>query len=392
MKVNKEQMLQNRAYLKSLIRSQRDNIAAKEGEMEQVSKLYDQKIDAHNLANEKRLIDIHDRNKVQLLDAYENQEGKLNEIKKSLIDTQERIRRERENLNNQNQGQLENIKNNHQDKAIDLIDRSRAEMMDLNDNLNNRIKKSQFDTQQTITEIENQNRLNIDKATFESGLKASLGKSDQAKNLRDSETRFRQTLHQREGEHKNRLAQEHFKNQMEFKTRKRIQEDRHMALEKHYQELLVGEKQAFEHKYAAAVKQHQSVLQELNGKLKDQMQETVRSLAKEKMNIQVKKNDPFYNLTSLDSNIREDEKFYYLDIPTPEHEKDNYHVTTNNRSIKIRFSRSSEERLDDEKGNVQQSHRSEGLSKEFNVDKILDAKKIKTAYNDGVLTFKIGKA
>lgn len=392
MKVNNEQSRQNREYLRKLISSQRNAIAAKEGEIERLHQLYDKKVDGEKINNEKRLIDVQDRNKAQLIEASATQEDKLNELKKNLIDTQERLQKERENLEKQNQAQLDNINYEHQNQASDLFMRSRDEMMVLNDNLNDQIKNTQFDTQQTISAIEHKNRLNIDKAAFESGLKASLAQNDEAKNLRDSETRFKQTLHQREGEHKNRLAQEQFKNQMEFKTRKRIQEDHHTAMEKHYQELLVGEKRAFEQKYATAVKQHQSILKELDSKLNHQMQQAVKSHAKDKMNIEIKESDPFYTLETLESNIREDEKFYYLDIPAAEHEKDNYNVTTNKRNIKIRFSRSSEERLDGDNGTAQQSRRSESLTKEFNVDKILDGKKIKTAYNDGILTFKIGKA
>ncbi len=392
MKVEKEQLYQNRDHLRKLVNSQRNEIAAKEAEISKVREFYDAKVDNENLANEKRLIDIQDRNRAKLVEASADQEGKLNEIKKNLLETQEHLQRQRDNLKVQNQTQIENINYDHSLKAKDLFQRSRTEMMDLNHNVNDQIKKTRFDTQQTISAIENKSRLEIDKAAFDSGLKASLAQNDQAKSAKDMETRYKLMLRQDEALHKNRMAEEQFKQQMEFKTRKRIQEDRHDAMEKHYQELLVGEKKAFEQKYASAVKQHQEVLKDLDQKLKTQMLDKVQANSEKKDFIEFKAQDPFYSLQTLESQVREDDKHYYLDIPTPEHEKDNYIVTTNKRTIKIRFSRSSEERFDGEMGNVQQSRRSESLTKEFQVDKILDDKKVKTAYNDGVLTFKLAKA
>ncbi len=392
MKVDKEQVYQNREHLRKLIRSQRNEIAAKEGEIQKVREYYDTKVQNENIANEKRLIDVQDRNKLQLVEASADQEGKLNEIKKNLIDTQEHLQRQRENLKSQNQAQIENINHDHSLKASDLFDRSRTEMMDLNNNVNDQIKKTKLDTEQAISAIEHKSRLEVDKASFESGMKASLAQNEQARSMSEMETRYKLKMRQEEALHKDRVAEEQFKNDIEFKNRKRIQSDRHDAMEKHYQEILIGEKKAFEQKYAAAVKQHQEVLKDLDKKLKTQMLDKVQANSEKKEFIEFKAEDPFYNLQTLESRVREDDKHYYLDIPTPEHEKDNYIVTAHKRKIKIRFSRSSEERYDGEMGDVQQSRRSESLTKEFNVEKILDDKKVKTAYNDGVLTFKLAKA
>ncbi len=392
MKLDKSQLQQNRQHLQKLVNSQRNQIAARETEIDNLRNFYDEKMDGEKLHNEKELLDVQDRSQAKLAQATSMQEEKLNNLKKNLEETQLKLSKERDNLTEEHQSKIENIHRDFDTKARNVFDRSHQEMQEVNFQVNNQVKKAKSDTELSVQKIQNQSRAEIDKAQYEASMKVSESQSGQARSMRDVENRYRLVMKENEDMHKNKVAEETFKNQMEFKTRQQIYQDKNTALEKHYQDLLVSEKKAFEQKYATAVEQHQGILKELENKLNKQMMDTLNQNSVEKESIAIKAEDPFYTLQTMDNQVREDDKFYYLDIPTAEHEKDNYVVTAHKRKIKIIFSRSSSERVDGDQGSVQASRRSESLTKEFKVDKILDSKKIETAFNDGILTYKIAKA
>lgn len=392
MKVDKSQFNENKRYLEKLVDSQRNEIASRQTEIENIKDYYNKKIDQSKLDNEVALLNVRDRNQAELIEASSHQEERLNELKKNLVQTQENLEKQKRNLSTEHDHQIENMNRDHALKTKDIFDRSRTQMQDINFEANSQIKKVRSDSEQSIQKIEHDTKMELNKASFDAGLKVSQAQNHQAKSMKDNEARFRQQLKKNEAEHKTRVAEETFKNQIEFSNRQRIFQDKNEALDKHHQDLLLSEKKAFETKYAKAVQDHQSILKELENKLNKEMMSAIKSNAEQKDFIEFKAHDPFYSLKTLESNMREDDSAYYLDIPTPEHERDNYVVTAHKRKIKISFSRRSEERIDGEKGSVHASRRSESLTKEFNVDKILDSKKVTTAYNDGILTFKIVKA
>jgi HSP20 family molecular chaperone IbpA len=117
----------------------------------------------------------------------------------------------------------------------------------------------------------------------------------------------------------------------------------------------------------------------------------VAANAKRHQATETRAQDSFYHLTSLEPQLREDEKYYYIDIKSPPHEKENYHLTAHDRKIKLSFNRRSQERFE-EGEEVQTSNKSEAITREFKVAEIVNDKKLTESYKNGILSYRLPKA
>lgn len=388
----KSQIQQNKGELKKLIRSQRDQITNRQQEIKNIEKIYDKKKENQRFQGEVELMDIQHRDLNRLQEASVGQEEKLEEIKKQVTNTQERLIKEEINLKKGHGEKVKNLNTNHSERAQDIFERSQDEIKNLSYDINKKVKNVHHNSDQTMEKIRQKSKLAIDKVAHENGLKVTQAQSGQANELKSAEERFQATIRQNEINHKNTMAKQQLVNQSDFLTRERIHKDRTNASEVHYGELLRGEKEAFESKYKVMIGEHQAVLDRLEGKLDERFNQTIADKASTFKSLETEQADSFYNLKTLEPTIREDESNYFVDILVSPHEKENYNLTADKRTVRISFNRRSEKRLDAPSGEVESSRKSETITKEFKVAQIVDDKDLKVAYKDGVLSYRLPKA
>ncbi len=388
----KAQAQQNRQDLKKLIRSQRGEIAARQQELKNIEKLYDKKKEDKRLQGEVELMDVADRNQARLIEASQGKEEKLAEMKSQILETQERLRSEEVALKKGHETKVKDLNTLHSEKARDIFDRSQEELKDLNYHTNKKIKEVSSSTEQELSKIRHKSKLAIDKAAYENDLKVTDAQNGQANALKRAEERFQAMARQQEFDHKNAIAEQRMKNHVEFKNRERINKDRTDAARKHYDNLIRSEKLAFEEKYKNLIAANQQVLKKLKTTLDGQVQQAVAEKSKELKATQTRQQDDFYHLVTLEPRLREDLNNYYIDIKTPPHEKENYNLTADKRTLRLTFSRRAEKRLDAPDGTVETSKQSQAITKEFKVAEIVDDKEVKVAYKDGVLSYRLPKA
>jgi HSP20 family molecular chaperone IbpA len=388
----KAQTQQNRQDLKKLIRSQRGEMAARQQELKNIEKLYDKKKEDKRLQGEVELLDVADRNQARLIEASQGKEEKLAEMKSHILETQERLRSEEVALKKSHEVKVKDLNTLHSEKARDIFDRSQDQLKDLNYNNNKKIKEVSSGTQQELSKIRHNSKLAIDKAAYENDLKVTSAQNGQSNMLKRAEERFQAAARQQEFNHKNAIAEQRMKNQIEFQNRERINKDRTVAAKKHYDELIRSEKLAFEEKYKNLIAVNQQVLKRLKENLDNQVQQTVAEKSKELKSTETRQQDDFYHLVTLEPTVREDLKNYYIDIKTPPHEKENFNLTADKRTIRLSFGRRAEKRLDAPDGSVETSKQSQAITKEFKVSEIVDDKLVKVAYKDGVLSYRLPKA
>lgn len=388
----KAQVNQNKDDLKKLIKSQRGEIVARQQELKNIEKIYDKKKDDKRLQGEVELMDVSERNRKRIEEASVGKEEKLENIKKQIEETRDRLQTEEFALKKAHKDHIRNLNAHHSVKARDIYDRSQDELKDLSYNINEQVKDVQSGTSQELSKIRHKSKLAIDKAAYDNDLKITAAQNGQASALKRSEERFQMAQRQKELDHKNALNELQLKNQNEFLTRERIHKDRASATAKHYDELIKSEKVAFEKKYKDLLAEHHAVLDRLKGKLDMQISDAIAAKAKKYQALDTRQQDDFYHLITVEPRLREDEKNYFIDIATPPHEKENYTLTADKRTIRLSFNRRAEKRLDAPDGTIHTSKQSQAITKEFKVAEIVDDKDVKVAYRDGVLSYRLPKA
>ncbi len=172
----------------------------------------------------------------------------------------------------------------------------------------------------------------------------------------------------------------------------RVNHDQLSFQETHQKDMLAQREKDFKVRYENMVKEHDTVLKSLSAKFEADVQRVTASTSTEKKVLGDKSTDPFYKVDKLNPKMTEDLKTVTIAVPVAEYEKENIHLSTQGRSVKITLSRKYTDTLNGEDGSTNRSTRSELFSKELNTTDLLSPKNITQHYSDGILTFKVNKA
>jgi len=186
-----------------------------------------------------------------------------------------------------------------------------------------------------------------------------------------------------------------------FNTNIRQQQDMSKVVNTHNQTLEVRDTQfrkglkeqdlMFEKKYGDNLKirnEDLKRLDELNGKVLTKM----KSDLKESLQTTVSRSDdPFYRFTELKPTLKEHEDSIQISLEIPDYDKTDIQLTFHDKEAILSFSR----RYDDsrkEAGLTNKLHKVESFTSRIMTNHHLDAKSVKSSYQDGVMTYTVKKA
>ena len=192
-------------------------------------------------------------------------------------------------------------------------------------------------------------------------------------------------------EHEKLLQDQDFKQLSERKNMEIIHNREVLAKDEQHKDLLLQEDQNFQKKYEAITKEHQSVLDRIKAKFGQQISTILNGQMKSKSSIEEKRDDAFYNITSLEPKLTNLKDSYQIAIEVPDYEKENVRLTAQGRDLSISLTRKFSDSVVAEDGSRNKSSRSETFTKNLSTDELLNSKKITQSYNEGVLTFDIAK-
>ncbi len=147
----------------------------------------------------------------------------------------------------------------------------------------------------------------------------------------------------------------------------------------------------FEKKYSenlgfrnAELKKLEDLNKKVESKIKGDLQQKIESKV-------VRSEDPFYRFTELNPTLKEFERHIEISVPIPAHSKSDVSLSLNNKEAVINFNR----RYDDSRkdgSSVNKLHKVESYTTRLTTNHHLDAKSVKSSYNDGIMTYSIQKA
>ncbi len=375
------------------LKNERDRvIQQKKVEIEKIKENYNQQSKDQRIIGAEKLDAIRDQNQMAILETLDHKEARLTDIKKSLEETQKQFSKQENFSKNQFDNNISAIRDNYQQQLEYVHEKAREELADTTDIVNELAQKIKYDNEDLIIEetakaktIANEMAVrndgfisNVDKQ-FKRQV-ASLEKENKVQ-VKGLEKDQRQEMSRLKSEHFQKLSQNNTFNQNELKAQKAFHED-----------TVKGRKDAFESKYATLQKEHQSLMGRLKAKIDEELNSLKTYYTKARETISNKAEDQFYNITKIEPQIKQDEKFYYFSIEVPKHEEPTVHINAQERNITVTQNRRFDQRVE-ENGDVFKSKRSESLIKEFKVPDILDGAKVTRNYDEenATLTYRIAK-
>lgn len=382
----------NATGLKGLVNRQRNLVAAKEREIENVRNYFDAKKEADRLTGQKELLEVRDANQQEILAALDHKTTRLEDMRTSLKKDFDRLESERAILAEQDalekEASIARMNDEQASIAEDTMQRSREIGQKAN---------------QEIAELQKENQFQLAQASINARNKYDAQVQAHDANLADRMREQRVQVATREIEHKqklNQLQSEFEKDSVNItrsnvadKTKKeqlylkelRTQEDQ-------YNYLLKEKQKQFEQKYANLESEHNTIIKRTEDRFKEQLVELSQKYSSIRDTAASRAEDPFYNLNRLNHTVENTPDAYLVHVEVPEHEADSVLLSGHKRSMKLTLNRRYSERLDGKEGYVDINKRSETFTQEFPVADIIDGKEISRKYEDGVLTFRVAKA
>lgn len=391
MKIDNNHIQQNKEHLNKLAKQQKGEIIAREQEIENIKSLYDQKIENEKVQGLRSLHEIMDRNKAQIIESLDGKQERLEKMKTDLVSTEQKLSEEKKLLTTNHQDKVRDIQGHYNDKYQALYLQGDQNARDINFKTNNSLKEIEDNSHMAMNKIQHDTKIKMDQASHDYNNKVLKAESGHSGQVRRMELEYAKAVAGKELEHQKNLKEINNQNESEKLERSRIQQDQVKANELHHQDTLTSKEKAFQDKYKAMTENHQMVIDGLKKRYDNEIAQLIKTKSTEFQAIDNKKADSFYQVEKLNPKIEETLDSYLIHIPTTEHEKDNFNVSANKRTVKLSMARRFENRLEDNQ-DVYKTHRSETFMKEFQVKDIVDKSKILSSYNNGVLTFKILKA
>lgn len=390
MKLNNE-VNQSKEYLAKLNSGLKDRITVKEREIESLNNLYAKKIDNQKEVNEDQYLATLDQHQQKLAAVAQDYETKLKDYQANLEKTKNKLGEEENNLKTSNQIALHNAKLNNEERFGDIyrsFEENQTQMQFngnnklrlLDDQTKNELSRIKTKSEYEVSKLEHAQNLDLSKRQNEFEIKTDGLLKDQNNQLRTQDDQFKENFKKQNIE-QTRLQDE--------KTR--IYSDRMAYMDKFHQNLMIQKDSDFKTKYQNIVKEHEEILANIQTKFNEEVRHLQNSTAKEKANITNKSDDDFYRIKTLTPRISDLGHEVLIELPTPEHEWENVHLSVQGRNIKMTVGRKYSDEATDDLGNRNKSSRSELFSREFTVNDLLNPKKLTQKYEDGIVKFKIAK-
>jgi HSP20 family molecular chaperone IbpA len=377
--------------LQKLNKQQKNFVAMKKVELENLKTMYDKKANDEMLIGEDKVVQRRKQADQNIIHTIETEKERLTHVKETLNGDTLRLEKEKKIL-----------KDNHQAEMQDLGERIRstreerfADAQNESDNLNEDVKNF-------TRQMSDQTNLELEQNRYEAKNHIDIASRRNDTVLRSSNDRFSKLISSTEiqnnkavsdllTKHEQRLKEDFTKHRTKEETQQNNHEKLVAEKDVYYSDRIKQKHEAFKRKYSAMQDSHTTLIGRIKKKFDSEIAYITGRHSEYKQNVLSKNEDQFYNVTKLKPIIEDKGDHYTISIDTNKFEKENYNLSVNDREVTLNFTRRFEEAVTDDKGS-DKSARSELFSKNLTTKSILDPASISQKYNEGILTYKVSKA
>lgn len=338
------------------------------------------------------IVEIQDQHQRQINAESEKKEKVLSEMRGHLQKTAEMTDKElkalkqndeRQKIDHQKKlsEQRQLIQDNHQLYLEELNDRFSTQSEKVNSNGKNRIDemKQEMHEQFANSEAFNQKRLNDQSNEFTTRFRQEGMNYKKLKDQQDNQfKKERLSTNTRQQVELGKLTTTHTKNIEERDTE--------------FRKGLKEQDKFFEDKYKINLDRHNADFKTLEDKNKKVVADLKASLTKEITQVAEKKDDSFFEFTTLKPRLKKFEDRVEISLEIPEYAKNDLQLSTNIKEAIVSLNRRYTDANRTSDGVINKVKKVESFTTRIPTDVVLDAKSVKSTYEDGVMTYVIKKA
>jgi HSP20 family molecular chaperone IbpA len=314
----------------------------------------------------------------------------LESIRANLKVSQQKMQEQLADLETSHKKNLANINSNFKEMSSEEGLEKTEDLKLLNSKYQNLIQQTHNDGKFNI----NQTKSNLDRKKmaldqhYERKLDDTKYKNEFA--LKQQNDQHSQTLSNQQVEHErnlNNLKSDFYKKSIEETQRFEQGKEKTTEIQT---KLIEQEQRAFENRYKALVDEQNKLIDKLNQKSQELINQQKSQFISTTQNIQNKSQDRFYQMRDIEPLISDKMTHLEVKIPVAEHEKDSVRLNVLKRKLKVTLDRKFEDKIETEASKISNT-KVESMTKEIAIDQLLDSKKIERNYVDGYLVYNIAK-
>jgi len=383
---------ENEDLYKRMNKSIEKKIESKEKEIQNLDALYDKKIAMARIEGEDQFIQSLDRNNQRMISESGVFEDKIKGYQDKLKKVQDTVAREELSLKTSEKQKLSELKTQLEENFQEQYSTTQMNQQEIADATQASVKEIATKSKAEKLLLEGNAQYEINALSSEFNNKAANNEKEFRSKL-DSDVRLHTAeINMQQEQLKKLMTLDAEKNKRLSSELNRVNKEQLNFQETHQKEMLSQRDKDFKVRYENMVKEHDTILKNLSAKFEEDARKITASTSTDKKILGGRSEDPFYRVDKLNPKVVEDLKTVTVSVPVAEYEKENVHLSTQGRSIKITLSRKYSDSLNAEDGSLNRSTRSELFSKELATTDLLSPKNITQSYEDGVLSFKINKA
>lgn len=342
--------------------------------------------------HEHEIVEIQDVNQRQVSQEATKKEKVLEDLKTNLHKTTELTDK-----------QLKELKTNADRERVEThkkltADRERINaehelyLEELNDRLNTQTRKVTVDGKNRVEEVKN---ALLDEARdteqFHQG-KIQTQTEAHTTRFNTDEKNYKNLKYNQDQTFKKERLTTNQKQQVELGKMTKTHTDHIEVRDTDYRKGLKDQDLFFEKKYGVQLETNNKqfkVLEEQNKKVIAGLKE---DLTKELSKAAVRNDDPFYKFEKLQPRFKVLENTVEVEVEVPDHSKQDVQLTLNGKEAVVSFNRRYSDASKSEDGTINKINKVESFTTRLQTGVILDAKGIKSSYDNGVMTYVIKKA
>ena len=383
---------ENEDLYKRMNKSIEKKIESKEKEIQNLDALYDKKIAMARIEGEDQFIQSLDRNNQRMISESGVFEDKIKGYQDKLKKVQDTVAREELSLKTSEKQKLSELKTQLEENFQEQYSTTQMNQQEIAEATQASVKEIATKSKAEKLLLEGNAQYEINALSSEFNNKAANNEKEFRSKL-DSDVRLHTAeITMQQEQLKKLMTLDAEKNKRLSSELNRVNKEQLNFQETHQKEMLSQRDKDFKVRYENMVKEHDTILKNLSAKFEEDARKITASTSTDKKILGGRSEDPFYRVDKLNPKVVEDLKTVTVSVPVAEYEKENVHLSTQGRSIKITLSRKYSDSLNAEDGSLNRSTRSELFSKELATTDLLSPKNITQSYEDGVLSFKINKA
>jgi HSP20 family molecular chaperone IbpA len=289
---------------------------------------------------------------------------------KEKVETQRKLSTDREVINGEHELYLEEMNDrfNHSARKVNLDGKNRIDEM-----------KSEMNEQYLDLEKMNQNKIQTQTQEFTTRFKTEGNNYRLMKDNQDNQfKKERMSTNVRQQNEMSKMTTVHT-NHLEQKDGE-------------FRKGLKDQDLFFEKKFEGQLKRHNETFRQLEEKNKKVVDDLKTNLTKEITKTANRNDDPFFKFETLKPKLKTYEDRVEVQVEVPEHSKQDVQLTINGKEAIVSFNRRFADASKEMDGTINKVNKVESFTTRLQTGHFLNAKSLKSSYDNGVMTYVIKKA